>query len=100
MATKDMQNGVHKSKEESDGQILEKEEKTSTSMATIILSIIIVAISYFTFPENLQPTGRPEVSHVWYFGWISALSTGLGVLPLVISPNLNSYWIGVTNGEL
>lgn len=96
MVTKDMQNGVHKSKEENDGQILEKGE-TSTSMVTIVLSIIIVAISYLTFPENLQPTGRPEVSHVWYFGWISALSTGLGVLPLVISPNLNSYWIGVTN---
>lgn len=60
-------------------------------------SILLAAISYFTYPESLQPVGRPTLNHVWYFGWISALSTGLGVLPLIFSPDFDSYWVGVTN---
>ncbi len=71
-----------------------------TSMLTIVFSVIVVAVSILTMPESLQPVGRPSINHVWYFGWISALSTGLGVLPLVFSPDLNTWWIGVTNGEL
>lgn len=96
MEKESKQNEVQVRKEGKDQPILE-EESGSTSMTTILLSVLIVAISYFTYPENLQPFGRPDVGHVWYFGWISALSTGLGVLPLIISPELNSYWIGVTN---
>ncbi len=73
--------------------------KPHTSTLTIIWCIIIAAISVFTYPESLQPIGRPTLNHVWYFGWISALSTGLGVLPLVFSPDLDTYYIGVTNGK-
>lgn len=58
---------------------------------------VILAISYFTLPDSLQPVGRPTVQHVWYFGWISALSTGLGVLPLVVAPKLDTFWVGISN---
>lgn len=63
----------------------------------IIATLAIALISYFTFPEPLHPVGRPTVLHVWYFGWISALSTGLGVLPLMFTHDLDRYWIGATN---
>mmetsp|Transcript_2238 Transcript_2238/g.3185 ORF Transcript_2238/g.3185 Transcript_2238/m.3185 type:complete len:363 (+) Transcript_2238:325-1413(+) len=72
-------------------------EIAETSTITIISMILIAVISIFTYPESLQPVGRPTVNHVWYFGWISALSTGLGVLPLIFSPDFNTYWVGVTN---
>lgn len=72
---------------------------TKTPTITIATFILIAAISVSTFPESLQPVGRPTVNHVWYFGWISALSTGLGVLPLALFPNFDTYWVGVTNGE-
>lgn len=75
-----------------------EEVSPKTPPLTIASLIIIALISYFTFPDSLQPVGRPTLNHVFYFGWISALSTGLGVLPLVFSPTLNNYWIGVTNG--
>ena len=74
-------------------------EVAKTPIITIAAMILIAAISIFTFPESLQPVGRPTVNHVWYFGWISALSTGLGVLPLIFSPDFDTYWVGVTNGE-
>lgn len=63
----------------------------------ICACIIIIAITYFTLPDSFRPTGEPTVKHVWYFGWISALSTAIGVIPAVIAPTHHSYWIGVSN---
>jgi ZIP family zinc transporter len=75
----------------------EPEVQTGTSKLAIASTILIAIISYVTFPETLQPVGKPTMNHVFYFGWISALSTGLGVLPLVFAPELDSFWIGVSN---
>lgn len=86
------------SPEKSPSKTNQEVSQPKTPPLTIASFIIIALISYFTFPDSLQPVGRPTLNHVFYFGWISALSTGLGVLPLVFSPTLNNYWIGVTNG--
>lgn len=84
--------------EQSNSAEQENETKTpKTPLVTMGSFALIALISYFTYPDTLQPVGRPTLNHVWYFGWISALSTGLGVLPLIFSPKLDSYWIGVTN---
>ena len=76
-----------------------EEEVVKTPTITIVSFILIAIISVVTFPESLQPVGKPTVNHVWYFGWISAISTGLGVLPLIFSPEFNTYYVGVTNGK-
>lgn len=34
---------------------------------------------------------------VFYYGWISAISTGFGVLPLCFVTEMKEYWIGVSN---
>jgi hypothetical protein len=39
----------------------------------------------------------PTVQHVWYYGWLSALSTGLGSIPLLFWSNPSSKWLGVSN---
>jgi hypothetical protein len=70
-----------------------------TPILTTVSLLLIALVSYFTYPDSLQPIGRPTLNHVWYFGWISALSTGLGVLPLIFSPSLDTWWVGVTNGK-
>jgi hypothetical protein len=91
-----------------EGGISSQEEETATGhdstfietpILTTVSLILIALISYFTYPDSLQPVGRPTLNHVWYFGWISALSTGLGVLPLIFSPRLDTWWVGVTNGK-
>lgn len=38
------------------------------------------------------------IQHVWYYGWITALSTGLGTLPFLIVSEMNQWWLGVSNG--
>jgi hypothetical protein len=35
----------------------------------------------------LHPS-QPTLSHVWYYGWVTAVSTGLGVVPLMFASEL------------
>jgi hypothetical protein len=73
--------------------------RPKTGVPTILAAIALLIISVVTIPSPFQPVGKPTLLHVWYYGWITALSTGLGVLPLVFAPELDSYWVGVSNGE-
>lgn len=73
-------------------------EVIRTPKRVIVAAILLLVFSYVTMPDPLQPVGKPSVQHVWYYGWITALSTGLGVLPLVIIPDLDKFWVGVSNG--
>lgn len=71
--------------------------RPKTGVPTILAAIVLLIISVVTIPTPFQPVGKPTLMHVWYYGWITALSTGLGVLPLVFAPELDSYWVGVSN---
>lgn len=59
----------------------------------------IVIVSYVTLPSPLQPQHgeEPSIQHVFYYGWLTAVSTGLGAVPLAFAPNLSTYWVGVSN---
>lgn len=57
----------------------------------------LVLLSYLTLPVPFQPVGDPTLLHVWYYGWITAMSTGLGVLPLVLVPDFDKFWVGISN---
>ena len=72
----------------------------ATGLPTIFAAVVLAIITIVTVPHPFQPVGKPTLMHVWYYGWITALSTGLGVLPLVLAPELDPFWIGVSNGEL
>jgi hypothetical protein len=45
--------------------------------------------------QNVQVTSQ----HVWYFGWITAISTGVGVLPFFFFSEPEKYWVGASNGK-
>jgi ZIP family zinc transporter len=96
------QNEVDKNSSSNEAQVQKQEtDKDDTVIRTpkrvIFFSLILLLISYFTFPDTLQPVGKPTIQHVWYFGWISAISTGLGVLPLVFAPEFDSFYVGIAN---
>mmetsp|Transcript_32053 Transcript_32053/g.35896 ORF Transcript_32053/g.35896 Transcript_32053/m.35896 type:complete len:332 (-) Transcript_32053:135-1130(-) len=61
--------------------------------------VLFAVISYVTIPDPLQPPHgqHPSIQHVFYYGWLTAISTGLGALPLVFAPQLASYWVGISN---
>ena len=61
----------------------------------------LILLTYFLMPHPLHPPeGQPSIHHVFYYGWLTAVSTGLGIVPLIFAPNLASYWVGVSNGKI
>jgi zinc transporter, ZIP family len=85
-------NGYDNAKSKADGP-------PKTGSLTIFAFVILVIITVVTIPTPFQPVGKPTILHVWYYGWITAISTGFGVLPLVFTPEFDSYWVGISNGE-
>eukprot|EP00934_Nitzschia_sp_Nitz4_P001987 Nitzschia sp. Nitz4//scaffold182_size44100//17418//18465//NITZ4_007252-RA/size44100-augustus-gene-0.20-mRNA-1//1//CDS//3329539559//1987//frame0 len=71
----------------------------STPVWVVVAFVAILAITAFAIPKPLQPHHgeSPSIHHVFYYGWLTAVSTGLGALPLSIVPNLPSYYVGVSN---
>lgn len=65
-----------------------------------VLLVIFAAISVFAIPKPFQPQHgqEPTIRHVFYYGWLTAISTGLGALPFLLVPNVKSFWVGVSNG--
>ena len=34
---------------------------------------------------------------MWWYGWVTALSTGLGALPMLWYKDVSEWWLGVGN---
>jgi hypothetical protein len=80
-----------------------KEKKKHVTSPAIYASLVFfAAVTYFAMPHPLQPHHgeEPSIQHIFYFGWLTAISTGLGVIPLIFAPNLAAFWVGISNGEL
>lgn len=62
----------------------------------ISLFCVFVFITIFTYPYN-NNSGKVTPQDVWYYGWITAVSTGLGVVPFYIFSKPGVFWRGVCN---
>jgi hypothetical protein len=62
-----------------------------------LLLFIVTLITVFTCPSKLL-TPTVSTQQVFFFGWITAISTGLGAIPFFFITEPNKYWIGVSNG--
>ena len=58
-----------------------------TSWLTVVCYAVLFAISKYTLPKDLHPA-QPTLNHVWYYGWVTAISTGLGAVPLAFASEL------------
>jgi ZIP family zinc transporter len=65
-------------------------------MQVIALMAVMAVISIVTKPSSLT-TKEPTVYQVWYYGWLAALSTGLGALPLLFMSKPDNLWMSVSN---
>jgi hypothetical protein len=72
--------------------------KTPLWVYPLLLSFLVVTI--VTYPRPFQPHGEPTLKHVFFYGWMTAISTGCGVLPFMIMQDVASFWVGVSNGTL
>ena len=63
-------------------------ETKPTSITTLVqqfgIVVAMVLITVFSRPNTLTPVGEsPSIQHVFHYGFVAALSTGLGALPLL-----------------
>lgn len=77
-------------------------ESPKTPVWVYLLLVLFAAITYVTIPVPFHPPHgkEPTIQHVFYYGWLTAISTGLGALPFWLVPDVQSYWVGVSNGTL
>jgi hypothetical protein len=75
-----------------------KEKTTPTWVFALLLAFS--SITYLTIPHPLHPAHgqEPSMQHVFYYGWLTAMSTGLGALPFLLFPDVASFWVGISNG--
>ena len=60
------------------------------------LLLLLILVTIFTYPD--LTTKKCTINQVWYYGWITAVSTGLGVIPFYFVAEPNKFWMGVSNG--
>ena len=59
---------------------------------------LLVVISYVTFPKKLWDLNAPpSLQSVWFFGWITALSTGIGAIPFFFVDRPSQLILGSAN---
>eukprot|EP00543_Licmophora_paradoxa_P016860 CAMPEP_0202471506 /NCGR_PEP_ID=MMETSP1360-20130828/84911_1 /ASSEMBLY_ACC=CAM_ASM_000848 /TAXON_ID=515479 /ORGANISM="Licmophora paradoxa, Strain CCMP2313" /LENGTH=325 /DNA_ID=CAMNT_0049097633 /DNA_START=36 /DNA_END=1013 /DNA_ORIENTATION=+ len=96
-ATKEKDNGEVAVENENYDPKQKALDPPKTPALSIVILIVLIIISVSTIPRPFHPDGPPTSLHVWYYGWITAISTGFGVVPLLFTPHLDDYYVGVSN---
>jgi hypothetical protein len=84
-----------------------KEKKTKpknidiqpTERWVYLVLIAFVIITIVACPQPFVPHGKPSIQHVFFYGWLTAVSTGLGVFPFIFLKGVKTYWVGISNGK-
>ena len=64
---------------------------------SIFLLFIVLLVTIFTYPSDW--TDKVSTQHVFYYGWLTAISTGLGVVPFFFLSEPDKQWVGISNGN-
>lgn len=62
-----------------------------------IFLFLLGMISYLSFNAANQAT-HVCTSVVWWYGWLTAVCTGLGALPFMFVTELDKLYLGLSNG--
>jgi len=98
---------TRKKTEEEDAPTPQKQEVGGRSKKMDVLGLffllLLIFVSLFAYPcpgfstECFKLDAPPTLHQVFYFGWITAISTGLGVVPFFFVSEPNKFWMGVSN---
>jgi len=64
-----------------------------SSPSLLLTFLLLFLITLYTFPTSSSSTKND----VFFYGWMTCLSTGLGVVPIMLLPNMSSYYLGLSN---
>ncbi|RQM21147.1 hypothetical protein B5M09_002436 [Aphanomyces astaci] len=72
------------------------DEKSSRSWrAEYMTAAAFVAVTLASYPYT---GGIRSWHYVWWCGWLTAVSTGVGALPFLWVKDIDKFWLGVCNG--
>ena len=63
------------------------------AMAACVLAISVISAGSV---DGALYGGR-STAHVWWYGWVTALSTGLGALPMAFATDVSEFYLGLAN---
>lgn len=77
-----------------------KNKATQPTERWVYLVLIgFVILTVVACPQPFVPHGKPSIQHVFFYGWLTAVSTGLGVFPFILLKGVDTYWVGISNGK-
>lgn len=77
-------------------KILEQgDERQSVQVSHIIASLLLLVVTWYS--RNDLDASTTTVWTVWWYGWLTCLSTGLGALPFSCARGLPLYILGAAN---
>jgi len=66
--------------------------------STISFFALITVISFNQANhDHLLDVNKVTMKKVWFFGWLTAVSTGLGAIPFIFITNPGKYYMGLSN---
>lgn len=80
-------------------EIIKRKSKKNPGQSALINYLLMTAVFLITmcgYPLNWDAVSS---HHVFYYGWLTAVSTGLGVVPFFFISEPNKFWMGVSNGK-
>ena len=60
-----------------------------------VLIVVITVVSAGACHGNFY--GGRSRAHVWWYGWVTCLSSGLGALPVAFFRHIDDWWLGLSN---
>eukprot|EP01031_Cornospumella_fuschlensis_P025427 gene25427-30702_t len=73
----------------------ESNQMSHQDMFSLLLVFLLLLITFITYPADWSH--KVTIQHVWYYGWLTAISTGLGVVPFFFIKEPDKYYMGVCN---
>ena len=69
----------------------------TTKAVSSIAVLAVTAVSVASVWTEGNFYGGRTAAHVWWYGWVTALSTGLGALPMLVIKSSSEWWMGLAN---
>ena len=68
-----------------------------TAIAVLDLSAAAATTALSATAAPAAAAAAPAMRFVWAAGWITAVSTGLGVVPFLVAGDIKKFWMGASN---
>jgi len=80
---------------------VDKKEQNEADYPAYAIAAVMVFITAYMYPRDesmiVDASGKATVSYVFFYGWLTAIFTGLGVLPFFFVSEPNEFWGGASN---